>query len=218
MKPFTKLFSSIVSSSIWRTSKDTKVVWITMLAMCDKEGEIWASVGGLADMARVTKEECQKALTELESPDDDSRTKLYDGRRIEPIDGGWRILNYKKYRELGRNEDRREYFAEQKAKKRAEQKSTLSTDSPQSPPIAEEEAKAEEREKNAPAPVVDEYEQERKWLESLGAITRRAGECIISEWKAVTKRLKVAQIEEVFRSSVIQWPSEFKAARKARGI
>jgi len=48
MKPFTKLFSSIVTSSIWRESDHVRLLWVTMLAMADKNGEIWASVGGLS--------------------------------------------------------------------------------------------------------------------------------------------------------------------------
>jgi hypothetical protein len=84
-------------------------------------------------------------------------------------------------------------------------------------PTATPTATPTERE-NARAPL-NEFEQERRWLESLGAITRRAGVCIITEWKAVTKRLKVAQVELIFRESVgIQWPSEFKKHREARGI
>lgn len=216
MKPFTKLFSSIISSSIWRASKDTKVVWITMLAMCDKEGEVWASVGGLADMARVTREECQKALEELLAPDPDSRTKEHEGRRLEVIDGGWRVLNYRKYRELGRGEDRREYFAEQKRAKRAEQKSTMSTPCPQMSPIAEAEAEAEKREgEHTPAPVLSKMEKERIVLEALGAKTMKDGICIMDEWRSATKGLRKGAIEYIFQQAVpgIQWPSQFRAAR-----
>ena len=89
------------------------------------------------------------------------------------------------------------------------------------PPLAQAEAAPEEEAKaegESALARIDEHERERKWLEALGAITRRNGECIISEWKAVTKRLKVAQVEEVFRSGAIQWPSEFKAQRKAMSI
>jgi len=129
-----------------------------MLAMADKHGEVWASVGGLADMARVAKDTCKKALEELAAPDDDSRTKEFDGRRIEAIDGGWLVLNYVKYRELGRGEDRREYFAEQKRGKRAAgkcpQMSTVSTPCPQMSPIAEAEAETKKKNININAQVI----------------------------------------------------------------
>lgn len=219
VKPFTKLFSSIISSSIWRASKDTKVVWITMLAMCDKEGEVWASVGGLADMARVTREECQKALEELLAPDPDSRTKEHEGRRIEAIDGGWRVLNYRKYRELGRTEERREYFAEHKRQARAAvhtcpQKSTMS-------PIAEAEANTETEERErAETPALSKTEQQRQFLEALGATTRKNGQDLMSEWKSVTKGLRSERIKALFDEAKpgIQWPSQFRDWRTSKVV
>jgi len=223
MKPFTKLFSSIISSSIWRAPKETKVVWITMLAMSDKDGEVWASVGGLADMARVTKDEARKALDELLAPDDDSRTKEHEGRRIEAIEGGWRVLNYKKYRDLGRGEDRREYFAENKRINRARAASTNVHNSPRLSPIAEAEAEAERgRETPAPAPsFIDTKSEEgpRKFLESLGAKTRKGDEDLIGEWRAVTKGVNRSLLVEIFKQAKpgILWPSEFKQHRAARG-
>ncbi len=141
MKPFTKLFNSIVTSSIWRESNDVRIIWITMLALADKDGEVWASVGGLAHTAGIDRELTVKALKTLASPDPDSRSKEYDGRRICDIEGGWGILNYKKYRDLGRAEDRREYFAEHKRQQRARPHlSPMSTSRPPMSPIAEAEA------------------------------------------------------------------------------
>ena len=222
MKPFTKLFASIVSSSIWRSSKETKIVWVTMLAMADKEGEVWASVGGLADMARITKEECRKALDELLLPDDDSRTTEHEGRRIERVDGGWRVLNYVKYRDLGRGEERREYFAEHKRIARAlcPQMSTMSTTCPPLSPIAEAEADKREGEERARAPLSESEkdEERRSVLLALGAKIIKGDDDLLPEWKAVTKGLKRSVVEEVFKEAKpgILWPSEFKAARIAR--
>ena len=47
MTGYTKLFGSIVDSTIWRESKETKIVWITMLAKANKEGIVEASLPGL---------------------------------------------------------------------------------------------------------------------------------------------------------------------------
>ena len=110
MHGFTKLFSSILTSTIWREDDKTRIVWITMLALSDWHGIVNASVPGLAAVANVSLEECQHALKNLSSPDEFSRTKEHDGRRIEAIDGGWHILNYVKYRELGKAVDRAEYL------------------------------------------------------------------------------------------------------------
>lgn len=84
-------------------------MWVTMLAMSDREGMVMASVPGLADRARVTIAECLVALGVLRSPDEWSRNKADDGRRIVEVEGGWRLLNHGKYRSLMSREERREY-------------------------------------------------------------------------------------------------------------
>ena len=107
MTGFTKLFSTIIHSTIWREDMHVKVLWITMLAMADRNGRIWASLPGLADAAKITIEQCKDAIHRLSSPDEYSRTKEHEGRRIKEIDGGWEILNYMKYREMRDSDERR---------------------------------------------------------------------------------------------------------------
>ena len=113
---FTKLFSSITESTVWQEDAHTRLVWITMLAMADKQGRVWASIPGLATRARVDTDSARTAIERFLSPDADSRTKLFEGRRIEEIDGGWRLLNYKKYREIRDEETRREQNAQAQAR------------------------------------------------------------------------------------------------------
>lgn len=112
MAGYTKLFASILHSTIWREPAHVRLVWITMLAMSDRDGVVEASVPGLADMARVSIEECQDALSSLSSPDDHSRSKDHEGRRITEIRGGWTILNYGYYRDKQSAEAAREKNAE----------------------------------------------------------------------------------------------------------
>lgn len=107
MAGFTKLFASIVFSTVWREAMHVKIVWVTMLAIADRLGRVHASVPGLADAARVTLEQCEDALARLAAPDPYSRTKEHQGRRIEPIDGGWVILTYTKHREARDADERR---------------------------------------------------------------------------------------------------------------
>jgi hypothetical protein len=83
-----------------------------MLAMADRKGRIEASIPGLANRARVTLEECEHALSRFMAPDKYSRTPDNDGKRIEPISGGWQLLNYAKYREMRDHEARLEYQRE----------------------------------------------------------------------------------------------------------
>lgn len=96
---FTKLFASIVTSTIWREADHVRVVWVTMLAICDRRGMVRASVPGLAGVANVTIEHCLEAIDRFLSPDPWSRTKEHDGRRIEVVAGGWRLLNYEEHRD-----------------------------------------------------------------------------------------------------------------------
>ena len=119
---FTKLFSSITESTIWCEDAETRLVWITLLAMADKRGRIWASIPGLANRARVPVEATEKALQKFLSPDPYSRTPDYEGRRIEPIDGGWRLLNHEKYRAMRDEEERKEYKRQWIANKRQQEK------------------------------------------------------------------------------------------------
>lgn len=122
MTGYTKLFGSILDSSIWRESKETRLVWITMLAMCDRDGTVSAAVPGLADRAKVSLEECLAALKTLSEPDPWSRSADHEGRRIQAVDGGWKIINHEKYRNKMSLEDRREYYRKKKQEYRDKQR------------------------------------------------------------------------------------------------
>ena len=119
---YTKLFSSIIHSTVWREDMHVKVVWITMLAMADGGGRVFASIPGLADAARVTIPQVEDALSRFLSPDQYSRTQNHEGRRIEVVPGGWDILNYIKYREIRNGEARRIQNAEAQARFREKHK------------------------------------------------------------------------------------------------
>ena len=56
-----------------------------MLAISDPWGHIRASIPGLADLARVSIADAKDAVERLEAPDEYSRTKDHEGRRIEEL-------------------------------------------------------------------------------------------------------------------------------------
>lgn len=116
---YTKLFSSILDSTIWIEPAATRLVWITLLAMADRDGVVEASVPGLANRARVDRSECERALALLLSPDPDSRTPDHEGRRIEVVAGGWKIINYDEYRRRLSAEEQREKTAERQRRYQA---------------------------------------------------------------------------------------------------
>ena len=151
MASYTKLFTSIVTSTIWNEDDKTRIVWITMLALADKNGEVQGSVPGLARVAGVSVDDCRASVAKFLSPDPDSRTKDDEGRRIEEIEGGWHLLNHRKYREMASKDESREAEAKRKARyrdklKRNEKSGTVpdkSHEVPESQHIAEAEAEAE---------------------------------------------------------------------------
>lgn len=116
---YTKLFGSLLASTIWREDDKVRIVWITLLAMADKRGIAEGSIPGIADLARVSVEDCERALARLQEPDRFSRSTDNEGRRIAPTDGGFQILNHAKYRDRMSVEERREYRQKWMAERRA---------------------------------------------------------------------------------------------------
>lgn len=112
MSNYTKLWSCLVSSSIWNESDKTRLVWITLLAIKESDGIARTSVGGLAHLARVSMEDCKEAVNILSGPDTDSRSSNDEGRRIKKVDGGFLIINSEKYM-LGKSKSERNKYMKQ---------------------------------------------------------------------------------------------------------
>ena len=105
MAGYSKLFSGIVTSSVWCQDSATLRVWIAMLALKDTNGDVEGSIPGFASLARVSLEEMRRAIEILSSPDPDSRTQDLEGRRIVDIPGGWHVVNHLKYRNMGQSQE-----------------------------------------------------------------------------------------------------------------
>ncbi len=183
MSGFTKLFGSILESTVWETPPTTRIVWITMLAMSDQDGVVEASIPGLAKRAGVSIADCESALRLFASPDPYSRSKELDGRRIVEIDGGWLLVNYEKYRRKLDKEEQRIKAAERQRRKRERDRNAsrpvteshachASHAESQEVRQAEAEAEAEKRDTStSAAPKVDQalvvavYDH---WLQKLG--------------------------------------------------
>lgn len=119
---YAKLFSTLLTSTVWSEADATRIVWITMLALANQHGEVYATIPGLARFANVGRDDCEHALMIFMSPDKDSRTPDDEGRRIEKIEGGWLLLNYPKYRMMGSKEDEKSKSAERVRRFRDKQK------------------------------------------------------------------------------------------------
>lgn len=95
---FTKLDEGIIFSSIMGEDDSVFRVWIVLLATCKGNGISPISEVFLSSITKKDITEIDRCIKILSSPDGHSRTKNEDGRRIERIDGGFRIINYREYR------------------------------------------------------------------------------------------------------------------------
>lgn len=95
---FTKLDANILQSSIMAAPSNTFKVWVTLLAACGHDGIARVSSVFLSSVCHLPASTVDKALEYLESPDSHSRSTNDEGRRIRRVDGGYFVINYRKYR------------------------------------------------------------------------------------------------------------------------
>lgn len=102
------LWSKIVDSSVWREDPETRVVWITLLALKDYDHVVRYNSFQLSVRSNIPQDKVIKALEVLSNPDtkrmDDQQ---FEGRRIKKVDEGWMILNGDLYQKLVKREMKR---------------------------------------------------------------------------------------------------------------
>lgn len=96
-KPFVVLDAEILSSSVWSEAAHVRLVWITLLILCDTDGYVGAAVPGIARAAGVTLAEAREAIARFQQPDPDSRTQTNEGRRLAVAERGFRVLNFREH-------------------------------------------------------------------------------------------------------------------------
>lgn len=118
---FSKLSDSITRSSLWSEKYHVRVVFVSLLSLKDDNGFVEGTRSSLQRICNVTMDEFDEAIKVLSSPDHESKTPDFEGRRIDKIEGGWVVLNHEKYRlpEQTKKENRNEYMRAYMAKKRA---------------------------------------------------------------------------------------------------
>lgn len=119
---YVKLFKSIYTGSLCGKNHCLSV-FIHLLAHADSDGCVDIHPKKIAFDTGLTIEETKKALIELEEPDDESRTEVSQGRRLERMndhrDWGWHIINYQKYRDIRNEDDRKRQNREAQARRRS---------------------------------------------------------------------------------------------------
>jgi len=118
---YVPIFSTIVDSSLWKEPAHVCKMFITMLALKDREQRVPHTSWTLAQKANLTAEEAAEALRILSEPDTRKRPLVegekpqpHEGRRIEllPDGQGWKILNGSYYQEVMRQINHRARSAE----------------------------------------------------------------------------------------------------------
>lgn len=130
---YAKVFTQIYDGTLCTKGPwEALVTFQQMLVLADLDGNVDMTAAAISRRTTIPLEIIERGLAELIKPDPDSRTPTEEGRRIVPLaEGrtwGWRIVNYAHYRELKREEDRREYHRQYWHKRKASH-STASTDS-----------------------------------------------------------------------------------------
>ena len=143
---FVKLDSAMLNSSIWH-QRDDRSVFVTALLMAEpfellKEtpqmevrsldqtgwvvppgwyGFVRAAASGIIAQDGIEREAGLVVLEALGSPDPESRSPEYDGRRLVRISGGYIVLNYFQYRDRDHGAaDRMRRLRERNKEKKAE--------------------------------------------------------------------------------------------------
>lgn len=145
---YSKLHSSLVNSSLWTEQDHVRILFITLLALCDKDGCVYGSRPGLERAACIDLDASAERdpWEVLMSPDsyscDKMRAPENEGRRIEEIPGGFRLLNFAYYRGLRNDDDRAEQNrraqAKHKQKLKDEAAGIISQDKPWSAEVSQD--------------------------------------------------------------------------------
>ena len=109
---FVKIYPGFFKGSLVDTPPFARLLFLAMLSEADEMGVALGTVRYWASLVGITESEVLQGMEILTSPDPHSTSPDLEGRRIEPWGAGsnrWRIVNYAKYYEKSRNEDRKEY-------------------------------------------------------------------------------------------------------------
>lgn len=173
---FVKLDCGMLDSTIWM-DREARELFITALLMAEPYelreptpqievstlgltgfivpagwyGFVRAAGSGIVRRAGLATEVGLKALERLGSPEAESRTPDYEGRRLVRVDGGYIVLNFTKYREKDTNnaERQKRWRERNKSVRNAVTTVTSRVTSNQ----AEAEAEAEVQGTNPPTPL-----------------------------------------------------------------
>jgi hypothetical protein len=120
---YAKIFASMYDGTIVDAGWEAIVTFQQLLILSDSEGVVDMTAEAISRRTTIPAHIIAKGLAVLILPDPHSRSQDCEGRRIELINDarpwGWRIVNYKHYRDMRTAADRREYMRDLMRAKRA---------------------------------------------------------------------------------------------------
>ncbi len=114
---YAKVFSQIYDGTLCTKGPwQALVTFQQMLVLADPDGNVDMTSIAIARRTTIPLEIIEAGIAALLLPDPESRTPTEEGRRLLPLaegrSWGWKVVNYKHYRALKREEDRRDYHRE----------------------------------------------------------------------------------------------------------
>jgi hypothetical protein len=115
-----KWFASTYTGSMLGAGANVFAVWGWIIANCDKTGTVEINPDLLANVIGEPVAAIESAIAYLVTPDRKSRSGAEEGRRLVP-DGcyQYRVVNHAVYRNMQKEEDRREYNRQKQRESRA---------------------------------------------------------------------------------------------------
>jgi len=149
------VFVQILDSSL---AEDyvTRHVFMDFLVLANSAGDVDMTVEALARRTNIPIDILRVSISKLCAPDKTSRSPDMEGRRLVPLDDhrdwGWRIVNYKGYRDVRDENARRDYMRTYMQKRRAAEKARKQAVNRSKQSLAHAEAYAEAEEEGEERP------------------------------------------------------------------
>lgn len=125
-----RIVRGFFDSSINDTDPITRLVFIGMIVLSDRQGRLDLTVESLSRRLNLDLDATRHALTVLSSPDLSSRTPEHDGRRIVPLEPGrswgWLVVNKEQYRKSDGDDDAIRADARDRKRRQRERESNSS--------------------------------------------------------------------------------------------
>lgn len=230
MGHFVKLDSGILDSSLWPQTEARTVFLVLLLLAEPREfasavvtyevgslqpaefvapaawyGFVPVAAAGVATRAGLTLEVTHAALRVLASPDMDSRTPNYEGRRIARVSGGFIVLNYARYRD-------RDYSAASRMRRYRER---LRNERNATSLVAQVEVEAEAEKKTPRSRAAQRPEDvtEQVWTDFAALRRQRRAPVTATVLEGIRREAKAAgmSLEQALRTCVERGWQSFRA-------